>query len=153
MYRATTVDWTDGESQAAADEVLVMEQGADFLYELTVHVAGEGVWTSADTPTLVEMQIRETINSGVALLTFTSSGGSPEITIDTSNLAAPVITLDVPASRTSGITLTSPVVARQQPSAERLAGSATWDMEVTLDSGRKARVRQGTMKVSREVTR
>jgi hypothetical protein len=119
---------TGGEWIAEKGSGFELEEGGEFAVTLTI---------TATTPavTAAVLKISET-ESGAAILTATSSGGSPTITI-TNNANNYVLTILVPATTTDALTTTK----------RRLF----YDLEVT-EAARTRKVLYGSLPYRREPT-
>ena len=116
----------------AANYNMTCEQGTTFSKKLTL--------TDNSTPPVARdlstysgrMQVRPDIDSSTTLLNLVSTGGSPEITLNSSG----VIQITVSATTTAG-----------------LSQGGVYDLEIEDGSGVVERVLQGQFELSKEVTR
>jgi len=114
----------------AAKLNLKVEQGVTYRHILQLKALGVIFDLSSYT---ARMQMRKNVNSPVVLLNITSNAGDG-ITIDG---ATGVLTLVISATQTGAL----------------LANSAVYDLEIESSGGEVTRVVQGTVAISKQVTR
>ncbi len=116
----------------AATYNMSCEQGSTFSKKLTL--------TDNETPPVARnlssysarMQVRPDIESSTTLLNLLSTGGSPEITLNSSGVIQITVSATVTAALTQG---------------------GVYDLEIEDSSGAVERVIQGNFDLSKEVTR
>lgn len=162
VYEVIAYDASDLSNGGTVQQDLLIRQGSEFVVVIDISnipASGNFPWLQAWEISEVEMHIRQPLGNS-ALLVDPPWTLSNKITKSGSGATRQIV-IAVPYTALEDITLlpTSPL-GNQQGQAERTAGTADHDIEVTISDGatptpalKRIRLVEGNITVSRQVTR